>query len=416
MQRPYRPALALTCAVAALAAGAAIASAAPARHAARAAAQAVSADAPSWPMHRGSPAQAGVNTVETTLGPTNVQSLAVSFAFPYAGHVESSPAVVGGVLYASANDDTVRAIDALTGRQLWMYTTGGFVESSPAVVGGVVYVGSGDSHMYALNASNGALVWRTHTLHTHGRVQSSPIVANGLVYFGSADHYLYAVDATTGAIRWSSPTGGNVYSSPAVVNGIAYVGSGDDRLYAFDATSGALLWSVRSGAVGPGAAARVQPSFNPATGIFASPAVVAGRVYTESMDGWLTSRDAVSGHRIWRNKLGASRASVAVDGSTLFAVNRNGVLFAVSTATGTVQWRDSIDGSGWSSPTVANGVVYVGSGNGALYAFRESDGAELYESPTAAGLPMRSSPTVLDGRVYAGSNDGNLYAFALPAS
>ena len=38
----------------------------------------------------------------------------------------------------------------LTFTKLWSYTTGGLVESSPAVVNGVVYVGSYDHHVYAL--------------------------------------------------------------------------------------------------------------------------------------------------------------------------------------------------------------------------------------------------------------------------
>jgi len=32
-------------------------------------------------------------------------------------------------------------------------------ESSPAVVGGVVYVGSDDKNVYALDAANGAKIW-----------------------------------------------------------------------------------------------------------------------------------------------------------------------------------------------------------------------------------------------------------------
>ena len=34
----------------------------------------------------------------------------------------------------------------------WRYETGGGVESSPAVVAGVVYVGSEDRYLYALDA------------------------------------------------------------------------------------------------------------------------------------------------------------------------------------------------------------------------------------------------------------------------
>jgi outer membrane protein assembly factor BamB len=45
------------------------------------------------------------------------------------------------------------------GALLWSYATGNGVNSSPAVVNGVVYVSSYDGNVYALNASTGALLW-----------------------------------------------------------------------------------------------------------------------------------------------------------------------------------------------------------------------------------------------------------------
>src|SRR5208283_1055983 len=39
-------------------------------------------------------------------------------------------------------------------------------------------------------------------------------------------------------------------------------------------------------------------------------------------------------------------------------------------------------GGGWSSPAVANGVVYVGSGNGNVYALKASTGALLWSYKT----------------------------------
>ena len=47
--------------------------------------------------------------------------------------------------------------------KLWNYTTGSAVDSSPAIVDGVVYVGSNDDKIYALNATNGAQIWNYTT-------------------------------------------------------------------------------------------------------------------------------------------------------------------------------------------------------------------------------------------------------------
>jgi hypothetical protein len=62
-----------------------------------------------------------------------------------------------------------------------------------------------------------------------------------------------------------------------------------------------------------------------------------------------------------------------------------------------------------SSPTVADGIVYVGSDDNSLYAVDAADGSEVW-SFTAPSGSVFSSPTVADGIVYVGSNDNSLYA------
>jgi outer membrane protein assembly factor BamB len=64
-----------------------------------------------------------------------------------------------------------------------------------------------------------------------------------------------------------------------------------------------------------------------------------------------------------------------------------------------------------SSPAVANGVVYVGSGDHNVYALNASTGALLWSYTTGDGV--YSSPTVAKGMLYVGSNDGKVYAFGL---
>ena len=62
-----------------------------------------------------------------------------------------------------------------------------------------------------------------------------------------------------------------------------------------------------------------------------------------------------------------------------------------------------------SSPTVANGVIYVGSYDGKIYAFDAKTGTDLWSFAT--GARITSSPIVLDGILYVGSTDHTLYAF-----
>ena len=65
---------------------------------------------------------------------------------------------------------------------------------------------------------------------------------------------------------------------------------------------------------------------------------------------------------------------------------------------------------GWVSaaPTVADGVVYVGSNDHRVYALDAATGNELWSFAT--GDVVVSVPTVVDGVVYVGSNDNHLHA------
>jgi outer membrane protein assembly factor BamB len=79
-------------------------------------------------------------------------------------------------------------------------------------------------------------------------------------------------------------------------------------------------------------------------------------------------------------------------------------------------WRDAaVALPDWkrqcSSPTIANGVVYVGTGDGYVYALKASDGTRLWRYLTGGAV---STPTVVNGVVYIGSADG--YVYALKAS
>jgi glucose dehydrogenase len=104
------------------------------------------------------------------------------------------------------------------------------VQSSPAVVDGVVYFGALDDNVYALKASTGEKIWN-HTVRLG--VTSAPAVSEGVVYISSDTYYLYALSAASGEEMWHFPTDADkVYASPAVSNGVLYVATRDGYFYA----------------------------------------------------------------------------------------------------------------------------------------------------------------------------------------
>jgi outer membrane protein assembly factor BamB len=95
--------------------------------------------------------------------------------------------------------------------------------------------------------------------------------------------------------------------------------------------------------------------------------------------------------------------------------------FAVGCAIGggtcTPIWTGATGASVASVPAVSNGVVYVGSGDSKLYAFAVGCATgggtctPIWTGATGGGIS--SSPTVYNGVVYVGSNDAKVYAFAV---
>jgi len=80
----------------------------------------------------------------------------------------------------------------------------------------------------------------------------------------------------------------------------------------------------------------------------------------------------------------------------------------VSSNSAKLLWNFTTMKSIVSSPAVADGYVFIGSGEGAVYCLNSSTGAMLWYYLT--GSVIESSPAFYDGRVYAGSYDGNIYA------
>lgn len=76
--------------------------------------------------------------------------------------------------------------------------------------------------------------------------------------------------------------------------------------------------------------------------------------------------------------------------------------------TPSVKWTFKTEGPIFSSPTIADGVVYIGSSDTTLYAVNQSAGTLKWKYKTNA--PVTSSATIARGLVYFTSFDGILHA------
>ena len=181
------------------------------------------------------------------------------------GVVESSPLVVGDLVYFACWDHRVYAVNRLTGKVRWSTAIGEESNSSAAYAGGTIYIAGNEGHLFALDARSGKLRWRGSSFSRFGRREyfyTTPTVAYGRVFIGNADGTLYAYGAKTGRLRWARPVGSYIYSAAAVWNRRVYVGTYDGVFAAVDAATGRIVWRYSA----PGA-------------IHGAPVVMAGLVY-----------------------------------------------------------------------------------------------------------------------------------------
>jgi outer membrane protein assembly factor BamB len=274
----------------------------------------------------------------------------------------SSPVVWKGAVYFGSGDGNVYSLDAASGALNWKFKTGDVVHASPALADGTLFLGSWDSYFYALDAATGREKWRFKTgedpdTHNQVAIQSSAAVVDGVVYFGCRDSHLYALDAKTGEKKWAfSGEGSWVVSSPAVEDGRVYfVTSDSSLLYALDAKSGAVLQSA---------------GFNHWY-LYSSPALAGGMLYVGLTQGKLVAVDLGGFKPAWNFETDGMKehgpAYTKPDGTP-----NNDVIYRSDFYDDMVAGVDRVMSMGaiLSSPVVSNGVIYVGSADGNLYALR----------------------------------------------
>jgi outer membrane protein assembly factor BamB len=114
-----------------------------------------------WPMFRGNLTHTGVSP-ETGINTTTASTLTSGWSASLGTASFSSPAVVnlkslGEPVVFAGGSNSFNAYLASDGTPLWSLPVAKMVNSSPAVLNGVVYFASSDGTIYALNAENGAL-------------------------------------------------------------------------------------------------------------------------------------------------------------------------------------------------------------------------------------------------------------------
>ena len=264
--------------------------------------------------------------------------------------------------------------------ELWHYTFGtGEYDSHGyglAVNGDSLY-GAGEVFVFALNAQDGSLHWANKNLFIGNQI--APAVSGDTLYVLGEDPTLpgsglvvFALNAQDGTRRWQNTidqdsTGNTIYNvAPLLMIGDTLVGIYNASVVALDAATGKPHWTQHQD---------LNQDFISENPLIAAPAVVNGVIYAGLANGNLTAYNLTSGALIWS--------------ATHF----------VGTAGEPIQ----------STPAVQSGIVYVGRDDGYCYAFDANTGQMIWQQQIMAppagstgGDFFIGSPTVVDGVVYVG--------------
>ncbi len=209
-------------------------------------------------------------------------------------------------------------------------------------------------------------------------VFATPALAQDTFHGGASRAGVYAGPGPESLerVRWTFQAAGPIVTSAAVVHGVVYVGSLSGHLYAIDQRTGAEQWHFKSS----------RP-------IASSPTVHEGSLYFVSSAGSLVALDLTTRQPRW-----------------VFAIEYERK-FEAKSLHGYAPAAQTIPDA-WdvytSSPAVADGNVYFGSGDGNVYAVDAKSGVLLWKFATRD--VVHASPTVANKTVYVGSWDGNFYA------
>ena len=227
----------------------------------------------------------------------------------------------------------------------------------------------------------------------------------------------------TGA-KWTFNTEGQIYSSPASADGMIFIGNNIGRMFALDQETGAVKWKF-------GAHGRIA----------SSAAVSNGLVYFDCYDSNFYAIDEMTGQLKWKFATGGEKRFTAqhihgsepandlmpdpfdfylssptvADGKVYFG-SGDGNIYALDATTGALKWKFHTDNVVHASPAAADGILYIGSWDTFFYAINANTGKQLWKFKTGDDAKIHNqtgiqgSATVANGIVYFGCRDSNLYA------
>ncbi len=206
------------------------------------------------------------------------------------------------------------------------------------------------------------------------------------------------------SLAWQFKTGGPVKSSAAIVGGKVFIGSDDGFVFALDLESGQKLWTFKTG--GP---------------VESSPLVLNGTVFIGSSDNFLYALNAADGKQLWKLEtgdkiLGSPNWVKSPDGKSdwILAGSYDFKLYSVAATSGATNWTFETGNYINGSPAVADGKTVFGGCDALLHVVNLADGQKIKE--VEAGAYIAGSGAFENGKFYIGHYENEFLCVDLDAA
>jgi outer membrane protein assembly factor BamB len=291
------------------------------------------------------------------------------------------------------------AFDEFTGDIIWRTPTKGTVMYQSLYYDGKFIAGSLSGDVICLDGETGEYLWTFNPGGYWNFWASWPAAAYGLYFEQNFDGYLYAIDVNTGKCVWKYKGPGNYYpQGPTVADYKVYLQIGTrnyrdpatwelgwDESVCLDALTGEVLYSVN---------------------------VEHGQPYVAYGNAYLDLSQQNQSPKSFHGHSGKDRNEIWCITSqpqdwAMYGKDPSNSFIGAGPRDLALEWQFETGAAVTASPSVAQGVVYVGSLDYNIYALDAYNGEEIWSFET--GYQVKSSVAVVDGRVYTGVDDGNAY-------
>jgi len=313
-----------------------------------------------------------------------------------------SVAVNGNVL-TLANDGSVIALEAETGRTVWRVDVGARISAGVGSDGSTAAVVTRDGELVVIEG--GRVKWKKVV---GVRVATAPLVAGGRIFVLAVDRTIHAYDASDGIKLWQVQRPGDALTLSqtgvvAAFKNTLVVGQGP-RMAGLDPLTSTLRWEVPLGA--PRGANEVERLADLIGPVVRSGDLICARSFQAAVG----CVDAQLGNVAWTKSVGGTDA-IAGDSELLFGADASDRISAWRTPTGDVAWTsEALMFRGLGAPGMVGQSVVFADAEGMLHWFSRAKGESQARVPTD-GKTTSAPPVTVNGLLIVVTRGGGVFAF-----